>query len=76
MEMESEAAKNDIWLSSKEAKKVLKVSDCHLMHMRLAGMWLKSFEKLNFNHYRHDFISMLFDPQMNANLYHTPLTQG
>lgn len=25
------------WLSSKEAKKVLKVSDCHLMHMRLAG---------------------------------------
>lgn len=25
------------WLSSKEAKKVLKVSDCHLMHMRLEG---------------------------------------
>lgn len=25
------------WLSSKEAKKALKVSDCHLMHMRLAG---------------------------------------
>lgn len=25
------------WLTSKEAKKVLKVSDCHLMHMRLAG---------------------------------------
>lgn len=25
------------WLSSKEAKKVLKVTDCHLMHMRLTG---------------------------------------
>jgi Zn-finger protein len=29
--------KRQEWLSSKEAKKVLKVSDCHLMHMRLAG---------------------------------------
>jgi len=25
------------WLSSKEAKKVLKISDCQLMHLRLAG---------------------------------------
>lgn len=25
------------WLTSKEAKQKLKVSDCHLMHMRLAG---------------------------------------
>lgn len=25
------------WLSSKEAKKVFKVSDCHLMHLRQAG---------------------------------------
>lgn len=25
------------WLSSKEAKKALKVSDCHLMHLRLSG---------------------------------------
>ena len=29
--------KTENWLTSKEAKKVLKVSDCHLMHMRLAG---------------------------------------
>jgi hypothetical protein len=29
--------KAENWLSSKEAKKALKVSDCHLMHMRLAG---------------------------------------
>ncbi len=27
----------NIWLTSKEAKKVLKVSDCHLMHMRQEG---------------------------------------
>jgi len=27
----------DIWLSSKEAKNVLKVSDCHLSHMRKNG---------------------------------------
>lgn len=25
------------WLSSKEAKVVLKVSDCHLMHLRMQG---------------------------------------
>jgi len=25
------------WFSSKETKKMLKVSDCHLMHMRLTG---------------------------------------
>lgn len=25
------------WLSSKEAKKALKISDCQLMHLRLAG---------------------------------------
>ncbi len=25
------------WLTSKEAKKALRVSDCHLMHLRLAG---------------------------------------
>ncbi|GAA0561048.1 hypothetical protein GCM10009098_31410 [Rheinheimera aquimaris] len=29
--------KTENWLTSKEAKKVLKVSDCYLMHMRLAG---------------------------------------
>jgi len=27
----------DTWLSSKEAKKVLKVSDCHLSHLRNEG---------------------------------------
>lgn len=35
------SAKNELgdftWLSSKEAKKALKVSDCQLMHLRLAG---------------------------------------
>ncbi len=28
---------NEIWLTSQEAQKALKVSGCHLMHMRLAG---------------------------------------
>ncbi|KKO46557.1 hypothetical protein WG68_04420 [Arsukibacterium ikkense] len=28
---------DQVWLTSKEAKKVLKVSDCHLMHLRLEG---------------------------------------
>ena len=27
----------ETWLSSKEAKKVLKVSDCHLSHLRNNG---------------------------------------
>lgn len=30
-------SKNQTWCSSKEAKKALKISDCELMHMRLAG---------------------------------------
>jgi len=30
-------ANKDTWLSSKEAKKVLKVSDCHLSHLRNEG---------------------------------------
>lgn len=29
--------KSQMYLTSKEAKKVLKVSDCHLAHMRLEG---------------------------------------
>lgn len=29
--------KSDRWLSSKEVKETLKISDCHLMHLRLAG---------------------------------------
>lgn len=29
--------KSNRWLSSKEAKETLKISDCHLMHLRLAG---------------------------------------
>lgn len=28
---------DETWLTSKEAKAMLKVSDCHLMHMRLSG---------------------------------------
>lgn len=37
MEMENSSVKNDIWLSSTEAKKVLKVSSCELMHLRVSG---------------------------------------
>lgn len=37
MEMENSTVKNGIWLNSKDAKKILRLSDCHLMHMRLAG---------------------------------------
>ena len=37
MELENRTVKNDIWLSSKEAKKVLKVSSCELMHLRVSG---------------------------------------
>lgn len=28
---------NEKWLSSKEAKEYLKISDCELMHKRIAG---------------------------------------
>lgn len=30
-------SKANRWLSSKEVKETLKISDCHLMHLRLAG---------------------------------------
>ncbi|UZE96811.1 hypothetical protein [Alkalimarinus alittae] len=30
-------SEHKIWCSSKDTKKVLKISDCELMHMRLAG---------------------------------------
>ncbi|KKO48131.1 hypothetical protein VT06_13350 [Arsukibacterium sp. MJ3] len=36
-ESELVAENDSVWLSSKKAKKELKVSDCHLMHLRLAG---------------------------------------
>lgn len=28
---------NECWLTSNEAKAALKISDCHLMHLRLQG---------------------------------------
>ncbi|MBK6498231.1 MAG: helix-turn-helix domain-containing protein [Saprospiraceae bacterium] len=33
----SKTTENNVFLSSKEAKKMLKVSDCHLAHMRMEG---------------------------------------
>ncbi len=36
--VKSEKFKDETWLTSKEAKAILKVSDCHLMHMRLSGV--------------------------------------
>lgn len=36
------------WLTSKEAKAVLKVSDCHLMHLRLQGKLVFKKEKNKF----------------------------
>ncbi|GAB1260765.1 hypothetical protein [Aurantivibrio plasticivorans] len=40
---DAKPSKNLIWCSSKEAKKALKISDCELMHMRVAGKLV--FEK-------------------------------
>lgn len=37
MSEDSKQSASHIWCSSKEVKKVLKISDCELMHMRLAG---------------------------------------
>lgn len=37
MSDDSKLSKNLVWCSSKQAKKALKISDCELMHIRLAG---------------------------------------
>jgi hypothetical protein len=34
---EANEKKTEHWLTSKEIKAILKVSDCHLMHLRLQG---------------------------------------
>lgn len=37
MPNDEQTSENKLWLSSKETKGALKINDCELMHMRIAG---------------------------------------
>ena len=37
MPNDEQTSENKLWLSSKETKRALKINDCELMHMRVAG---------------------------------------
>lgn len=44
-------SEHKVWCSSKETKKALKISDCELMHIRLAGKL--EFKKVGNSYFYH-----------------------